>query len=89
MDRRTAPTPRRAVIITTLLASGFDPLDFEIDEASRPSLGPGQLTDTVLTVRRRSTGEERLYMVGKGMPWFALMADDLSQGRFGTDRSNR
>ena len=50
--------------------SGFDPLDFEIDEDARPSLGMIQLTDTVLTMRRRSTGAERLYMAGQDMPWF-------------------
>jgi hypothetical protein len=85
MDR-TAPKHRRAVIITTLLASGFDPRDFEVEETARPSLGAVQLTDTMLTVRRRSTGDERLYMVGEVMPWFALVADDLHQGRFGVGR---
>jgi len=87
MDR-TAPTHRRAVIVTTLLASGFDPRDFEFEETPRPSLGAVQLTDTMLTVRRRSTGDERLYMAGDGLPWFALVADDLHQGRFGAGRGN-
>jgi hypothetical protein len=88
MDRRTTTPRRRDVIITTLLATGFDPLDFEVEETAKPSLGELQLTDSVLAVRRRSTGDERLYMAGDEMPWFALLEDDLQQGRFGVGRRN-
>ena len=68
----------------TLRARGFDAGDFVIEEDATPDmsrvLGTG---DSLVTVRRRSTGDERLYVDGQGSAWFALALMDLEQGHFG------
>lgn len=70
-----------------LRASGFDASDFEIEEDASPGLSRllGS-NDALVTVRRRSTGDERLYAAGPGRPWFALAMMDLEQGCFGPQR---
>lgn len=74
-----------AKAIRALLRSrGFDTHDFEIDES--PFHGFEDLPgwgDSVVTVRRRSTGEERLYTTGSEASWLASLLSDLEQGHFG------
>jgi hypothetical protein len=79
----TGPSHRHAVLIRTLQMSGFDPRDFDVVESRAPQLGAVKLSDDMLAVRRRSTGEERLYVADPELSWFALVVDDLHQGRFG------
>lgn len=68
----------------SLRASGFDANDFVIEEDTSSALSRMLGNDDALvTVRRRSTGDERLYAAGPGRPWFALALMDLEQGCFG------
>ena len=74
-----------ATALGTLLRSrGFDLNDFHIIEDQESDLvhllG---LVGGVVTVRRISTGEERLYTTGPGSAWFAALLMDLEQGHFG------
>ncbi|GEM_PF-2200778 len=74
-----------ATALGTLLRSrGFDLNDFHIVEDQESDLvhllG---LVGGVVTVRRISTGEERLYTTGPGSAWFAALLMDLEQGHFG------
>jgi hypothetical protein len=66
-----------------LLSRGMDPRDFDIQEDSRSgiSLLLG-LAGGVLTLRRRSTGEIRVYASGPGSAWFATISGDLDRGYF-------
>jgi hypothetical protein len=66
-----------------LQARGLDVHDFEIEEDGRS--GISQLlgvTGGILTVRRRSTGEIRVYASGPGSAWFASIVTDLDRGYF-------
>jgi hypothetical protein len=66
-----------------LASRGMDPRDFEIDEDSRSGISQLLgLAGGVLTVRRRSTGEIRVYASGPGSAWFATIAADLDRGYF-------
>jgi hypothetical protein len=69
---------------TLLRSRGFDLDDFHIVEDQDSDLvhllG---LVGGVVTVRRISTGEERLYTTGPGSAWFAALLMDLEQGHFG------
>lgn len=66
-----------------LLSRGMDPRDFDIQEDCRSgiSLLLG-MTGGVLTLRRRSTGEIRVYASGPGSAWFATITNDLERGYF-------
>lgn len=67
-----------------LNARGLDARDFEIEEDGRS--GVSQLLGLaggILTVRRRSTGEIRVYASGPGSAWFASIVTDLDRGYFG------
>ena len=67
-----------------LRSRGFDPADFEIDEDQDSDLvNLLGLVGGIVTVRRISTGEERLYTTGPGSAWFAALLMDLDQGHFG------
>lgn len=62
---------------------GFAAGDFELEEQSSDELsqllgGGGGL----LTVRCRSTGEERFYSTGVGSTWFGAFLMDLGRGHF-------
>lgn len=66
-----------------LLSRGLDPRDFEIHEDSRSGISQLLgLAGGVLTMRRRSTGEIRVYASGPGSAWFATIAGDLDRGYF-------
>ena len=84
MQRSAPASPVRLRFCDSLRASGFDVSDFEIEEDASPGLSRMLgTTDRLVTVRRRSTGDERLYAAGPGRPWFALALMDVEQGCFG------
>jgi hypothetical protein len=75
---------KREALYGLLRSWGHDARDFEVDEDTDSELGRlFGLTGGVLTVRRRSTGEERLYATGMGSAWFAAVLMDLSRGLLG------
>lgn len=66
-----------------LAARGMDPRDFDIEEDHRSGISQLLgLAGGVLTLRRRSTGEIRVYASGPGSAWFATIAADLDRGYF-------
>jgi hypothetical protein len=70
-------------ICTMLEARGFDVRDFELREEAHS--GVSQLlglTGGIVTVRRRSTGELRVYACGEGSAWFATISADLDRDYF-------
>jgi hypothetical protein len=78
------PNDSRDALHGLLRAWGHDTSDFDIEEDAQCDFGRlFGLPGGVLVLRRRSTGEERLYATGAGSAWFAAISMDLSQGRFG------
>ncbi len=66
-----------------LQARGHDVRDFDIEEDSRSGISQLLgLAGGILTLRRRSTGEIRVYCAGPGSAWFASIASDLERGYF-------
>jgi len=67
---------------------GHDAEDFEVEEDRSAALaelfGP---VGGVIIVRRRSTGEERLYATGLGSAWFGTLLMDLARGHFAQGRA--
>jgi hypothetical protein len=78
----------QAAFRSFLSTLGHDARDFalEIDHESQLSDMLG-LADRLLTVRRLSTGEERLYAAGPHTSWLAALLQDLEDGHFGAERS--
>lgn len=77
------PDAKVTAVRQLLTARGMDPRDFEVDEDARS--GISQLLGVsggVLTLRRRSTGEMRVYASGPGSAWFAAISADLGRGYF-------
>jgi hypothetical protein len=73
-----------AALGNLLRSKGFDLADFEIAEDQDSDLvNLLGLVGGIVTVRRLSTGEERLYSTGPGSAWFAALLIDLEQGLFG------
>ncbi len=67
-----------------LRSRGFDLADFQIaEDADSDLVNLLGLVGGIVTVRRISTGEERLYTTGPGSAWFAALLMDLEQGHFG------
>jgi hypothetical protein len=66
---------------------GHDASDFEVEEDDSPALAElFGLAGGVVIVRRRSTGEERLYATGLGSAWFGSLLMDLARGHFAPAR---
>ncbi len=66
-----------------LQARGLDVRDFEIEEDGRSGISQLLgLPGGILTVRRRSTGEIRVYASGPGSAWYASIVTDLDRGYF-------
>lgn len=81
--RSSAVDPKVAALRQMLLSRGMDPRDFEIEEDTRSGISQLLgLAGGVLTVRRRSTGEIRVYASGPGSAWFATISSDLDRGYF-------
>ena len=57
--------------------------DFEVEEDQNSELAHlFGLAGGIVIVRRRSTGEERLYATGLGSAWFGTLLMDLARGHF-------
>lgn len=68
----------------TLRSRGLDVRDFDIEEDSQSGISQLLgLAGGILTVRRRSTGEIRVYAAGPGSAWYAAIVTDLDRGYFG------
>lgn len=66
-----------------LQSRGLDVRDFEIEEDGHSGISQLLgLAGGVLTLRRRSTGEIRVYASGPGSAWFASIVADLDRGYF-------
>lgn len=66
-----------------LNARGLDARDFDIEEDTKSGISQLLgLAGGILTLRRRSTGEIRVYAAGPGSAWFASIAMDLDRGYF-------
>ncbi|MEF7613092.1 hypothetical protein V4F39_04150 [Aquincola sp. MAHUQ-54] len=66
---------------TTLAAHGFDARDFELERDPEPDLSAALgLQDSLMLVRRRSTGAVRFYL---GASWLTAVSCDLAAGEFG------
>ena len=74
----------KARLLGGLLRSwGHDADDFEVEEDRSPALAElFGLAGGVVIVRRRSTGEQRLYATGIGSAWFGTLLMDFSRGHF-------
>lgn len=71
-------------------ALGHDASDFELQLQRESSLGAwlGNGDPRMVAVRRRSTGDQRLYAAGPHSSWLAELLQDLEGGRFGPPMSN-
>jgi len=75
--------PPVRVLDSVLRAHGFDAGDFDIAEHETDFadlLGQG---GRIVAVKRRSTGEERLYATGPDTAWLGAFMMDLGSGHFG------
>jgi len=85
MRRAPVPaTPDKIQVLHGLLRSwGHDADDFQVEEDRSPALAElFGVAGGVVIVRRRSTGEERLYATGLGSAWFGSLLMDLARGHF-------
>jgi hypothetical protein len=87
MPRPTKPAtvsdPKIVELRHLLRQRGLPDADFEIVEDRRS--GIGQLLGMaggIVSVRRESTGELRVYAAGAGAGWVAAIAADLDRGYF-------
>ena len=82
---RTDASGDKVLALRQLLnARGLDSRDFDIEEDA--SSGISQLLGLaggIVTLRRRSTGEIRVYAAGPGSAWYAAVVSDLDRGYFG------
>jgi hypothetical protein len=74
---------KAAAIRTLLSARGMDPRDFDIEDDARSGISQLLgLAGGIVSLRRRSTGEIRVYAAGPGSAWFAALCADLDRGYF-------
>lgn len=71
-------------VLRRMLASrGMNAQDFEIEEDSHSGISQLLgLAGGILSMRRRSTGEIRVYAAGPGSTWYAAICADLDRGYF-------
>ncbi len=63
--------------------NGLDVDDFELTEQRDPPIGTDvQPITGQVTIRRKSTGAEKIYAAGHGSSWPAEFEQDLRQGFF-------
>jgi len=80
--RRSTFQDKLVALRRALGAQGQDPKDFEIEvDRSSPLAGLFKLAGGLLIVRRRSTGEERVYATDTESAWLDSVMADLAQGR--------
>jgi hypothetical protein len=66
-----------------LAARGLDEHDFDIEEDSHSGISQLLgLSGGIVSMRRRSTGEIRVYAAGPGSTWYAAISSDLDRGYF-------
>lgn len=66
-----------------LEARGLDVRDFEIEEDSRSGISQLLgLAGGIVSLKRRSTGEMRVYATGAGSAWYAAICGDFDRGYF-------
>ena len=84
--RRPACDPSKSSAVDALLhARGFAAQDFEVaEDRSREIAESLGLPSGAVTVRRHSTGDERVYAAGVGSTWYAALSADLDNGHFGS-----
>lgn len=80
----SARDPRCAGPLQAALRSrGLEADDFALEEEAASGLAQSLgLSEAVLKVRCRSTGEERLYSSGQGSVWLGAFLMDLDHGHF-------
>ena len=72
-----------AVLNDALRARGFELGDFRLDVRSTADWGPSPVGErSMILLRCRSTGEERLYPVGSSSAWLGAFVMDLAGGHF-------
>jgi len=78
------PTGDKQLTVQRLLAArGLDAHDFEIEEDAHSGISQLLgLAGGIVSLRRRSTGEIRVYAAGPGSAWFAAICADLDRGYF-------
>jgi len=71
-------------VLQRMLASrGLDARDFEIEEDARSGISQLLgLAGGIVSLRRRSTGEIRVYAAGPGSTWYAAICSDFDRGYF-------
>jgi hypothetical protein len=82
-DPMTTPIDPVTALRSVLRAHGFDVDDFEIEEHESSLAGLLGGTGGILAVRRRSSGEERLYATGPESAWLGAFIMDVASGHFG------
>jgi hypothetical protein len=66
-----------------LAARDLDARDFEIGEDAHSGISHLLgLAGGIVSLRRRSTGEMRVYATGPGSTWYAAICADLDRGYF-------
>jgi hypothetical protein len=80
----TSDMPQQAAV--ALATAGYDIADFDIHCVPAPLATELGLDDAVLTVRRRSTGAERMYLGTPDAGWCSLLQRDASSRAFGDRR---
>ena len=87
----TVTSEERVKVLGGLLRSwGHNADDFEVEEDQDSELAHlFGLVGGIVIVRRRSTGEERLYATGLGSAWFGTLLMDLARGHFAADSTRR
>jgi hypothetical protein len=84
-DISTASSDKVKVLSGLLRSWGHNADDFEVEEDQNSELADlFGLVGGIVIVRRRSTGEERLYATGMGSAWFGTLLMDLARGHFAT-----
>lgn len=71
-------------VLQRMLASrGLDARDFEIEEDTRSGISQLLgLAGGIVSLKRRSTGEIRVYAAGPGSTWYAAICSDFDRGYF-------
>ncbi len=66
-----------------LATRGLDVRDFEMEEDAHSGISQLLgLAGGIVSLRRRSTGEIRVYAAGPGSAWYAAICADLDRGYF-------
>lgn len=85
MARMTPRTESDTIpaLLRMLEARGLDPRDFEIEEDTRSGISQLLgLAGGIVSLKRRSTGEIRVYATGPGSAWYAAICADFDRGYF-------